>query len=164
MSGLWFALQVAPKMENKVALALEAKGIEHLVPRHKVKRAWSDRIKMLELPLFPGYVFCRLVDGANTLAVSTYGVVRIVSFGGKPCPLASDEIVSLQKLSSTSANVRPCPFQSLGSKVRIANGPLAGVVGIISGSKKRQLVVSIEMLMRSVAVEIDPDYISPLAA
>jgi len=163
-SGLWFALQVAPNMEGKVALALEAKGFEQLVPRYKVKRTWSDRIKMLGLPLFPGYVFCRFVDGTHGLAVSTYGVIRIVSFGGKPYPLASDEVASLQKLSSSAANVKPCPFQNLGAKVRIVDGPLAGVVGIISGNKKRQLVVSIEILMRSVAVEIDLDQVSLLAA
>lgn len=163
-SGLWFALQVAPNMERKAALALEAKGFEQLAPRYKVKRAWSDRIKTLEVPLFPGYVFCRLVDGTHVLAVSTYGVIRVVSFGGKPCPLASHEVASLQKLSSSDANVKPCPFQHLGSRVRIVDGPLAGVVGIISGNKNRQLVVSIEILMRSVAVEIDLDQVSLLAA
>jgi len=87
--------------------------------------------------------------------VSTPGVTRIVSFGGTPYPLSEDEVLALQKMSCSNVGVKPCPFQQIGQKVRIMDGPLAGVVGTVAGTKKKQLVISIEMLMRSVAVDID---------
>lgn len=154
-SNPWFALQVFPRMEMRVASMLEVKGIDHLLPTYRSKRVWCDRVKMLDVPLFPGYVFCHLPERNGPLAVSTPGVVRIVSFGGTPYPLSEDEALALQKMSCSKAGVKPCPFQQIGQKVRIMEGPLAGVVGTVAGTKKKQLVVSIEMLMRSVAVDID---------
>ncbi|HEY4661450.1 MAG TPA: transcription termination/antitermination NusG family protein [Terriglobales bacterium] len=154
-SNPWFALQVFPRMEMRVASMLEVKGIDHLLPKYRSKRVWCDRVKSLEVPLFPGYVFCRLPERNGPLAVSTPGVTRIVSFGGTPYPLSEDEVLALQKMSCSNVGVKPCPFQQIGQKVRIMDGPLAGVVGTVAGTKKKQLVISIEMLMRSVAVDID---------
>lgn len=154
-SNPWFALQVLPRMEMRVASVLEVKGIDHLLPKYRSKRIWCDRVKSLEVPLFPGYVFCRLPEKNGPLAVSTPGVTRIVSFGGTPYPLSEDEVLALQKISCSHVGVEPCPFQQIGQKVRVMEGPLAGVVGTVAGTKKKQLVISIEMLMRSVLVDID---------
>lgn len=154
-SNPWLALQVFPRMEMRVASMLEVKGIDHLLPKYRSKRVWCDRVKILEVPLFPGYVFCRFPEGNGPLAVSTPGVNRIVSFGGAPYPLSEDEVLALQKMSCSHVGVKPCPFQWIGQKVRIMEGPLSGVVGIVAGTKKKRLVISIEMLMRSVVVDID---------
>lgn len=154
-SNPWFALQVFPKMEMRVASMLEVKGIDHLLPKYRSKRVWCDRIKNLEVPLFPGYVFCRFPESHGSLAVSTSGVARIVSFGGVPYPLSEDEALALQKMSCSDVGIKPCPFQRIGQKVRVMEGPLAGVVGTVAGTRKKQLVISIEMLMRSVLVDID---------
>jgi transcription antitermination factor NusG len=154
-SNPWLALQVFPKMEMRVASMLEVKGIDHLLPKYRSKRVWCDRVKSLEVPLFPGYVFCRFPEGKGPLAVSTLGVTRVVSFGGVPYPLSEDEVLALQKMSCSHVGVKPCPFERIGQKVRIMEGPLAGVVGMVAGTKKKRLVISIEMLMRSVVVDID---------
>jgi len=163
-SNSWLALQVFPRMEMRVASILEVKGIEHLLPKYRAKRVWCDRVKTLELPLFPGYVFCRFPEKSGPLAVSTPGVARIVSFGGVPYPLTEDEVLVLQKMSHSDVGAKPYPFQQIGQKVRIMEGPLAGVVGTVAGTKKKQLVVSIEMLMRSVVVDIDVQQFSVMAA
>ena len=165
VSNSWFAVQVIPKMETRVARVLTSKNIDNLLPTYNAKRIWSDRVKILKVPLFPGYVFCRLYNHAENLAVTTYGVIRTVSFGGKPYPLSEAELAALQTLSSGNAEAIPCPFQHVGHRVRIENGPLAGVVGVIIGNNKRhQLVISIEMLMRSVVVNIDPSSVQLVAA
>lgn len=162
--GPWFALQIAARMEMRAASALQAKGFEPFLPKYKVKRIWSDRVKTLELPLFPGYVFCRLNEGGSGLVVATSGVLRIVSFGGKPCPVNEQDMLAIQKISCSNADVTPCPFENIGHKVRILEGPLAGVVGIIIRNKKQRLIVSIEMLMRSVAIDVDVEKVSLIAA
>ena len=163
-SNSWIALQVFPKMEIRVASLLQIKGIEHLLPKYRAKRLWCDRVKTLELPLFPGYVFCRLPEKVGPLAVSTPSVIRIVSFGGVPYPLSEDEVLALHKMSHGDFGALPCPFQQIGQKVRIMEGPLAGVVGTVTGAKKKQLIISIEILMRSVVVDIDVLQFSVMAA
>jgi len=135
--GLWFALQVGPQMENRVAFALAGKGYESFLPTYEKRRRWSDRIKVIAEPLFPGYVFCRISETCSGLVVATPGVRRIVSFGGKPYPVEEDEIEAVRRIVASRMNVAPWPYQKLGQKVRINEGPLTGVTGTIIGNKKK---------------------------
>jgi transcription antitermination factor NusG len=157
---LWFVLQVVPKMEIHVAAALRGKGYEEFLPMYKQRRRWSDRVKVVDLPLFPGYVFCRFIRDSDALVVTTPGVRRILGFGARPQAVGDDEMESLRKVVGSRMDILPCPFH-MGQKVRIEDGPLMGVVGTLIRTKNRQrFVVSIEILMRSVAVDVEAHNLS----
>lgn len=152
----WLALQVAPQHEQKVATVLGYKGFEPFFPTYKSRRRWSDRIKILTLPLFSGYIFCRSKRPISAL-LATPGVIRIVSFGGKPCPVADEEIATLRAMVATGADPRPFPYLTTGQRVRIIReGSLFGIVGILTKTKNHaRLVVSVDMIAKSISIEID---------
>lgn len=154
---LWLALQVAPQHEKKVAVILEYKGFQQFYPTYKSKRRWSDRIKVLNLPLFPGYTFCRSSGSRGSDILATPGVNRIVSFGGKPCPVADEDIATLQAMARDGVDPRPFPYLAHGQRVRIIQqGALFGIVGILTQVKNRaRLVVSVDMIAKSISIEID---------
>ena len=152
----WFAVQVVPRHENKVASLLDYKGYQRFVPTYRSSRQWCDRKKVLELPLFPGYVFCRIVHGiAAGLVLTTPGVIRVVGFGGKPYPIPDHEIDAIQRVALSSDAV-PVPYLKVGRRVQISNGPLSGVTGILTQVKNHhRLVVSVDLIMNSVSIDVD---------
>jgi transcription termination/antitermination protein NusG len=154
----WFAIQTEPRSEKKVERLLIQKGYECFLPVYQQKRRRSDRVVILELPLFPGYIFCRFNSSALGKAVMTPGVSRIVGFGGKPVEVAVEEIEALQLLAQSAFLREPWKYLPDGTQVLVETGPLAGVQGIIcqSGDNKR-LVISITLLQRSVAIQLDND-------
>src|SRR5262245_944913 len=103
----WFAVQVMPKHEKKVAAMLAYKGCTHFLPCRKVSNKWSDRMKVIEQPLFPNYVFCLVGNEEFRVVLDVPGVYRIVGFGGKPCPVADQEIHALQKIVGSGLNAMP---------------------------------------------------------
>lgn len=152
----WFALQVTPRHEISVDTLLNCKGYERFLPLCTVRRNWSDRVKTLEQPLFPGYLFCRIPQMALGPILRTPGVIRIIGFGGKPCPVPDYEIEQLQQVMHCSRNNCCVPFLAVGQRVKIKTGPLAGIVGLIIKLKNRHcLVLSVESIMKSVAVDIE---------
>jgi transcription antitermination factor NusG len=159
----WFALHVRARSEQTIAGLLRSKGYEEFLPLYNCKRQWSDRIKHVQLPLFPGYVFCRL-DLQNRLPILvTPGVLQIVGLGRSPMPIEEEEITSLQKIVASGIHAGPWPFMKVGQRIRIIRGALEGVEGLLSALKgTRRLVVSVTLLQRSVAVEIDEDWIVAL--
>jgi transcription antitermination factor NusG len=158
----WFALRVKPRMESLTAVALDAKGFEQFLPLQTVRRRWSDRVKTSEAPLFAGYVFCRFDPLKRLPILTTPGVSSIVGFGLNPTPVADEEISSLQTVMRSGFFAAPCPFIKAGQKVRIDVGPLRGTEGIVINVKNAtRLVVSVNLLQRSVAVEIDRLWVSP---
>jgi transcription antitermination factor NusG len=153
---LWFAVQVVPNHEMAVDTSLGYKGYDRFLPTCMVKRKWSDRIKTREQPLFPGYIFCRFRQAAITPILCTFGVIRIVGFGGRPCPVPDSEIADLRQLVQSKRQSYAVPFLAVGRKVQMKTGPLAGIAGIIIKFKNRdRLVLSVESIMRGVAVEVD---------
>jgi transcription antitermination factor NusG len=155
-SGPWFALQVVPQHEKKVSMLLEYGGYSHYFPIRRVRRRWSDRIKLLEQPLFPGYVFCRSQQSLMEVVRSTPSIIRIVCFAGKPHPVSDEEIEALRCLTALGRKIDPHPYLGVGQKVQVVSGPMAGVSGIIVQFKKRnRLVISVDVIMKSVSVEID---------
>lgn len=158
----WFALQVRSQRENYVADQLSAKGYELFLPLYTCRKRWSDRIKKVELPLFPGYLFCRFDPYDRLPIVKTPWLLRIVGFNHIPTPVDDEEISSVRTLVLSGAAAQPWPFARVGERVRIESGPLRGVSGVLTQIKgNNKLVVSITLLQRSVAVEVDSALVSP---
>jgi len=156
----WFALQTRSRYEHFVASMLSGKGYEPFLPVYTCRRRWSDRIKEFELPLFPGYLFCQF-DSRNRLPIlTTPGVIQVVGVGKTPVPVDESEITAIQVLMGSGLPGRPWAFLQIGQRVRIERGPLAGVEGMLTGFRGRyRLVLSVTLLQRSVAVEVDGAWI-----
>lgn len=152
----WYALQVRTRHEVGVASFLTGRGFETFVPLYKSRRLWSDRVKVVESALFPGYLFCRF-DVNNRLPIlTTPGVVQIVGVNRAPAPVDDSEVEAVQNLVSSGFPSQPWPFLQAGDRVRIDFGPLRGLEGLLVELKgSHRLVVSVSLLQRSVAVEID---------
>jgi transcriptional antiterminator NusG len=159
----WFALRVRSNYEKVASLHVRERGYEEFAPSYKTERQWSDRKKLIERALFPGYVFCRL-DPDNRLPILTIpGVVGVVGFGSRPTEIPDREIEYVRTLVSSGLLVSPWPFLDPGQSVLIERGPLKGVEGVLQSVKgKLRIVVSINVLRRSVATEIDRRWIRPL--
>jgi transcription antitermination factor NusG len=153
----WFALGVKPRFDKAVARTLESKGFETLLPLYKKQHRYASRCKLSELPLFPGYVFCRFNVLTRLPILTTPGVTQILGPRNTPLPLSDDEIGSLQRVIQADVPLQPFPFLQVGQRVRIEEGVLAGVVGIVIRLKQSlRLVLSVTLLQRSVLLEIDP--------
>ena len=161
----WFALSVRPRREQYVATLLRRKGFTEYLPLLRTKRYGSGGFKRLEVPLFPGYVFCRL-DPSNRLPVlQTPWVSNILGFGNAPQPIDETEVMGIRTLIDSGLTAEPWPFLRVGNWVRIENGPLQGVEGVLLNFKKQQrLVVSVSILQRSVAVEIERGWVLPMSS
>jgi transcription antitermination factor NusG len=161
----WFALQTRSRYEHFAAAHLRSKGYELFLPVYTCRRRWSDRIKEVELPLFPGYVFCKF-DLLNRLPILvTPGVIQVVGNGKNPLPIDDAEVAALQAVVQSELPRQPWPFLQVGQKVRIAYGPLCGFEGILVNVKgNHRLVLSVGLLRRSVAVEVDSAWVSPISS
>lgn len=161
--GSWYAVRVRSNFERTVNTVLEHKGVERFFPTYRSRRVWADRIKTLDLPLFPGYVFCRIPLDERNRVVTTEGVIGLVGAGRQPIPVDESEIEAIRTLVHSRVEVQPWPFLRVGEKVRIRNGAFAGVDGILVKVKDSwRLVVSVSLLEKSVAVELDAAYVSPV--
>ncbi len=157
----WFAVHVKARYEKATAWLLHQKGYEGFLPLYKCRRRWSDRIKELELPLFPGYLFCRFNLHERLPILKTPGVLSIVGIGKTPIPVDEGEIAAIQSIVKCGVPTQPWPFLQIGQRVRINYGPLSGLEGIVVNLKSQhRLVVSVTLLQRSVAAEIDDAWIS----
>ena len=157
----WFALQVKMRHEVGVSDHLQGKGYEWFLPLYKSRRRWSDRVKEVDAPLFPGYLFCRFNPNDRLPILKTPGVTQIVGYNHVPIPVDEQEIVAIRRLVASGVPNFPCAYLEVGSKVRIDAGALRGLEGILMDVKgRRRLVLSITLLQRSVAVEIDSDAVS----
>jgi transcription antitermination factor NusG len=152
----WFALQIRSRYEKIAASLLCGKGYELFLPAYKSRRRWSDRIKELEVPLFPGYLFCRFNPLDRLPILVTPGVIQVVGIGKSPVPVDDAEIAALQTAVQSGLPRQPWPFLQIGQRVRVECGPLCGLEGILVDFKGRhRLVLSVTLLQRSVAVEVD---------
>lgn len=150
-SPRWFALYVRVRHERAVGVQLEGRGLEAFLPCYLSRRKWADRYVSLELPLFPGYVFCRFSGDQRASVLDTTGVIRIVGFGRQLMPVDDEEMHAIQKAIAAGLACEPVPYVEVGHAVRIQSGPLAGVDGILQTIKDgHRLVLSITILNRSV--------------
>lgn len=157
----WFALSVRTRHEAYVAEFLQGKGYEWFLPLYKCRKRWSDRIKEVEAPLFPGYLFCRF-DAQDRLPIlKTPGVMQIIGCNRCPIPVDEAEINAVQRLVASGVEHGPWPFLHAGDAVEIQSGPLRGIQGVLIGFKGNyRLIVSVSLLQRSVAVEIDAGFVT----
>jgi transcription antitermination factor NusG len=122
---------------------------------YRSERKWSDRRKQIEVPLFTGYVFCKLDTQIPWTIITTPGVIRIVGTRKEIAVIEDEEIEAIQIVARSGKKVEPCEYARTGDRVRITNGPLAGVEGIVTGyTNQRRLVVSVHLIQSSVAVEV----------
>ncbi len=144
---------------------LRGKGFEEFLPLYRSRRRWSDRVKELDLPLFPGYLFCRFDVQDRLLPIlTTPGVISIVGAGKTPVAVSAEEIAAVQAIVRSGLPAQPWPCLAVGSTVFIERGPLAGIEGIaLNVDKAYRLVVSVPLLQRAVAVEIERDWVRPVS-
>src|SRR6266851_5310921 len=135
ISYQWYALRVRSRYENTVAAHLRGKGYESLLPLYKSQRPWSDRFKEIELPLFPGYVFCRFNPLDRLPILTVPGVVHIVSFGGIPQPVEEQEMTAVLTMLRSGLQVASFPALPVGQRVLLEAGPLAGLSGVVLAHK-----------------------------
>lgn len=149
----WFLLYISPKAEKKVATRLQLEGINVYLPLHLSPRKWSDRIKLVEMPLFPGYLFVQTEREGLYKAVMVPGVARIVYFEGAPVEVRDSEIKAIQQFVEHAAG-KEC-FYELGEEVKIAFGPMEGRIGKIKKIKGKYIVLVLNHLGLTARVNLD---------
>lgn len=162
--GQWCAVYTKHQHEKTVSEMVTAKGYEVFLPLYESTRKWRDRQKVLSMPLFPGYVFVRGAIERRLPVLSTPGVHMIVSSGERVATIPEEQIDAIRRTVNGPYRVEPCPYFRCGEKVRVMRGSLEGVEGVLSRQKNRyRLILSVEMLSQSVAVEIDALDVIPVA-
>jgi transcription antitermination factor NusG len=160
----WFALRVKSRREKRVSTMIRNKGYEEFYPCYDSRRRWSDRVKSVECPLFPGYVFCRLDPEKRLPLLIIPDVLHFVGIGRIPMPIDEHEIAAIQAAVRSGLTVEPCPYVEIGQKVRLEDGPLTGLEGICVGHSKQQVVVSVTLLQRSIAVTVKHEWVRSIDA
>ena len=167
-ASFWSALHVRSRHEKTVHAQLQAKDHDSFLPLYDTRKRWADRYKTVSMPLFPGYVFCRFHPGTRHSILGTSGVIDIVRNGSEPAAIDTAEIEAVRLVVSSQATAEPYPHLLRGQKVIMTQGPLLGLMGTLANIRNvTRLVVSVEILCRSVLVEIDRDWVvacSPLHA
>jgi transcriptional antiterminator NusG len=160
----WYAVRVKSRYEKAVAAAVRSKGFEEFLPLYRARHRWSDRSKLVDEPLFAGYVFCRLRAEDRFALLTIPGVMHLVGIGNVPAAMANEEILAIRTALQAQAMIGPWPFLDEGARVRLANGPLAGIEGfLVQAETQHRIVLGLTVLKQSVAVEIERDWIEPAA-
>ena len=149
----WYALYTTPRAEKKVKERLDAAGIENFLPLHLAPRQWSDRIKMVEIPLFPSYIFVNAEEHQLRALLQLYGVTRAVYHCGRPAIILDKEIKAIRKFLEKAATY--AVSFTIGDDVLIACGPLKDISGKITKIGKSKMVLHLEQLATTVCVDLD---------
>lgn len=156
----WFAVRVRSNYEKPVSTALRGKGFEEFVPMYRAKRNWSDRTKVIDVPLFPGYLFCRLDLNRRLPLLTTPGFLYLVGKGKSPEPVDESEIMAIQSVVRSGVPLLPWASVVVGQKVSLERGPLRGVEGVVAKiADQHRIFVNVTLLQRAVSVQVDPDWI-----
>ena len=159
----WYAAYTRANHEKIVVEHLIQRSVEHFLPCYDSVRRWKDRNVRLQMPLFPGYVFVRIPLSDQMRVREIPSVARLVGFNGTPVALRDEEIHAMRNGLVQGVCAQPHPYLTVGRRVRVVGGPLAGLQGILLKRKKRtRFVISLELIMRSVAVEVDPAELQPI--
>ncbi len=162
VNSSWFAIRVKSRCEWAVSDALRQKGFEEFLPLYWSRRRWSDRVKVLQLPLFSGYLFCKFAPADRVPILSTPGVVLIVGSGKTPLPIDSKEVESIRAAVNSGQKIVPWPQLEIGRTVRIEEGSLRGLEGVLLRFKgTNQLILGVRLLQRAVAVEVPENWVVP---
>ena len=159
----WFALQVRTRWESSTANLLSGKGYQTLLPTFRTQIRWRGGPREVTAPLFAGYVFCRFEALKRLPILVTPGVLTVVGSGRIPIPVEDSEIDTIQRVVSSGLRAEPWPYLEVGQQVRIQDGALRGLEGIlISFRGSRRIVVSVSLLCRSVSLEIERSAVYPI--
>lgn len=153
----WYAFRVRPRHEKLVSMSLRGKGYEEFLPLTKSQRKWVDRSPIIEMPLFPGYIFCDTERSEISKIRCTRGVVDVIRAGPTPLPAKRTEIEGLRKATEAELQLESLPYidPSTAGRLRIISGPLSGLDGMLVQVRgKERLILSVDLLCRSVLVEI----------
>ncbi len=166
----WFAIRVKSRCEKMVSELLRSKGYEEFLPLYWSRRLWSDRVKVMGMPLFAGYLFCRFEPTERASILATPGVFLVVGQGRTPIEIESSEIENIRLAIGSGQRVEPCHDLEVGQTVRIEMGPLRGIEGTLLRFKgANHLILGVQILQRAVAVQLDESWVistkpaSPLA-
>ena len=154
----WFAVRTRPRHEKLVSRQLETTGVESFLPLCSQLRSWSDRKKLVELPLFPGYIFVRTshTSTARVRVFQARGVVGFVGPNNQATPIPAQQIETVRSLMHAQVDYRPHPYLNIGQRVRIQNGALQGLEGIlIRVASDHSLIVSVDLIHRSVSIRLE---------
>jgi transcription termination/antitermination protein NusG len=159
----WYAAYTRAQHEKSVAAELGMREVEHFLPLYSCVRRWKDRRVTLESPLFPGYVFVRLALRERLRVLQVPSVVRLVGFSGQPAALPDSEMEIMRSGLSQGSRAEPHPFLTVGRQVRIVGGPFAGLEGVLRRKKSgTRVIVSLGLIQRSVAVDVDITDVRPV--
>lgn len=161
----WYVIHSCCHHEARVQERFQKKGLEVFLPRHSVLSRRRDRKKLLQVPLFPGYLFVhdRLAPPVHYDILNVPGVVRVLANGSLLLPVPQDTIASIKLALATGRACLPNPALPKGKRVRVVEGPLAGVIGVVQGAKtrKRKIIIEVELFHQGLAVELDDDAVEP---
>jgi transcription antitermination factor NusG len=158
----WLATYTRSRYEHEVARQFGQKNLEHLLPTYQRVSRWSDRIKRVDTPLFPQYVFVRVHEAERVGVLRMLGVVRIVSVAGKPAVICDEELERLRACVQ-AGSVEPHPYLKVGRRVCVKHGPFAGWEGtLIEKQNSRRLVVTIEQIQQSMSINLHSADVEPL--
>lgn len=153
----WYAFRVRPRHEKLVSMSLRGKGYEEFLPLTKSKRKWADRSPIIEMPLFPGYIFCDTERTEIGKIRCTRGILDVIRAGSMPLPADRAEIEGLRKATKAELELESLPYidPATAGRLRIISGPLNGLDGMLVQVRgKERLILSVDLLCRSVLVEV----------
>jgi transcription antitermination factor NusG len=160
----WYALTVRSRHEKSVFAQLDAKEHTVFLPLYNRRTKWVDRWQTVQVPLFPGYVFCHFDAGERSKVIATSGVIDVVRFGADLAAIDPAQIEAVRRVVDSRLNTAPHEGLVAGDRVRIGEGPLIGLTGtLLDGRKNPRFAISVELLRRSVIVEVDREWVLPLS-
>lgn len=152
----WYAVYTKHQHERSASELLAGKGFEVFLPLYRAEHRWKDRRKVISLPIFPCYLFVQTGLERKLSILETPGVFWLVETGGRPCEVPDTEIDAIRKATQSSAKIEPHPYLQCGDRVRVREGSLNGIEGILARVKNRcRVVLSVHLLQKAIAVEVD---------
>ena len=160
---LWYAGYTAARHEKRVAQHFAERGVEHFLPLYESIHRWNNGRHRVQLPLFPGYIFVRIALRDRLRVIEVPGFVRLVGFSGLPCPLPEADINKMMQALNKGVLAEPYPYLTAGTRVEIQNGPLQGMTGILRRRQNKcRVVISVDLIMRSMVVEVEASDVIPV--
>jgi transcription antitermination factor NusG len=160
---LWYAGYTASRHEKRVAEHFAQRGVEHFLPLYETIHRWNNGRHRVQLPLFPGYIFVRIALQDRLRVIEVPGFVRLVGFNSLPHPLPEADINRMKEALNKGVLAEPYPYLTVGTRVEIRNGPMQGMTGILlRRQNKCRVVISVDLIMRSMAVEVEASDVVPV--
>src|SRR6201997_2684875 len=160
---LWYAGYTASRHEKRVAEHFAQRGVEHFLPLYETIHRWNNGRHRVQLPLFPGYIFVRIALRDRLRVIEVPGFVRLVGFNSLPHPLPEADINKMKEALNKGVLAEPYPYLTVGTRVEIRNGPMQGMTGILlRRQNKCRVVISVDLIMRSMIVEVEAADVVPM--